>query len=257
MQWITILKKEMLENWRNIKWIWVPLVFVVLSIMDPLSTYYLPQILESVGGLPEGSVFEIPETAPEDALMMSLSQLSFIGVAIVVLISRGMIAGERKSGVAELVLVKPVSYLTYISGKWTAQLALVLTSLFAGLLSSWYYVNLLFGDLSFLSFIRVFCFYGLWMMLVLTVTTFFSALFRSPGLVAFVSLATLAVMSVVKSIFSHILTWYPNNISAQIRDMLAQGSVPEDLWGTSIVTILLIIVLMTAALFVFKGKEMA
>ncbi|MDY0407538.1 hypothetical protein [Paracerasibacillus soli] len=59
MQWLILLQKEMVENWRNFKWIWVPLVFILLAIMDPISTYYLPQILEAVGGLPEGAVFEI------------------------------------------------------------------------------------------------------------------------------------------------------------------------------------------------------
>ena len=37
-----LLRKEGLENWRNKKWIWVPLVFILLAIMDPITNYYLP-----------------------------------------------------------------------------------------------------------------------------------------------------------------------------------------------------------------------
>lgn len=77
MQWMTLFQKELLENWRNKKWIWVPLVMILISIMDPLTTYYLPQIIDSVGGVPEGTTFELPEFAPPEVMMMSLSQLSF------------------------------------------------------------------------------------------------------------------------------------------------------------------------------------
>lgn len=41
--------KEMLEMWRSFKWLWVPLVFILLGIMQPVTTYYLPQILEMAG----------------------------------------------------------------------------------------------------------------------------------------------------------------------------------------------------------------
>lgn len=257
MQWSVLFKKEMLENWRNFKWVWVPLVFILLSVMDPISTYYLPQIIDSVGGMPEGAVFEMPEMAPADALMMSLSQLSMLGTAVIVLISMGMIAGERKSGVAELVLVKPVSYFGYISAKWAAMLLLVWVALVVGLLASWYYVDLLFGDISFLDVLAVIFFYGLWMSLVVTVNTFFSTLVRTPGLAAFFTITFIVSLSILNQIFGHILEWIPNAISGYLRAMLADGSIPADLWGTSLVTVMLILFLLFASLFVLRKKEMA
>ncbi|GAE95391.1 hypothetical protein JCM21714_4624 [Gracilibacillus boraciitolerans JCM 21714] len=96
MQWFTIFKKEILEDWRNFKWIWVPLVFIVICIMDPLSTYYLPQIIDAVGGMPEGAVFEVPAVQPEQAIMMSLAELSMFGVLVIVAISMAVIAGGRE-----------------------------------------------------------------------------------------------------------------------------------------------------------------
>src|SRR5690625_838412 len=109
MQWRALFKKEMLENWRNYKWIWVPLVMILLAIMDLITTYYLPVIIESVGGLPEGAVLEMPTLLPSDVIMMSLGQLSSLGVLIIVLMMMGTISGEIKSGVSELVLVKPIT----------------------------------------------------------------------------------------------------------------------------------------------------
>ncbi len=257
MQWVTIFKKELLEDWRNFKWIWVPLVFIIICIMDPLSTYYLPQILEAVGGMPEGTVIEGPELGPLEAIMLSLTEVSMLGVLVIVAISMAVIAGERKSGVAELVLVKPVSYFTYISAKWAAKLLLVFTSYLIGMLTSWYYVNLLFGDLSASQFTGLFLFYFIWLIFVVSLTIFYNTVVKIPGLVLTLTVVTIMAMSVINQIFSYRMPWFPNSISEHITGMLVEGTVPNDLWGAAGITLGLSIILMVASNFILKTKEMA
>ncbi len=225
--------------------------------MDPLTTYYLPKILDTVGGLPEGATFDIPQPPPAQALYMSLSEFSMFGVVIVVLITMGTIAGERQSGVAELVLVKPVGYFTYISSKWAAKLLLIWSSYIVGMLASWYYVNLLFGEIAFTTVVQVILFYGLWLTLVTTITIFFNTLVKTPLLVGFLSIAVMIAMSVVNSVFSHRLIWFPNNLSSYILQMMDTGTIPTDLWATALIIIGLIVVLLVAALFTFRTREMA
>ncbi|MFG6118893.1 ABC transporter permease [Thalassobacillus sp. B23F22_16] len=257
MQFLTVFKREMLESGRNFKWIWVPLVFILLGLSDPLSTYYLPQIIESVGGLPDGTSFDIPTPPPHDVLMMSLAQFSQLGVLVVALMAMGLISGERKSGVAELVLVKPVKYSTYVSAKWTATSVLVLVSLFAGLLASWYYVNLLFGDVSFLHLLATWFFYGLWLVFVISISVWMNTLFKVPGLVGFLTILLVILTSIVTNIFDHVLEWSPAKLSPYIRTMLSDGSIPGDLWVTAIITIGISLALLAAAIYTFRTKEMA
>lgn len=59
-QWFTLLNKEFLEMARNYKWVWMPITFVLLGVMDPLTTYYLPEILNSVGGSQKGQYLKYP-----------------------------------------------------------------------------------------------------------------------------------------------------------------------------------------------------
>ncbi|SEA15336.1 ABC-2 type transport system permease protein [Thalassobacillus cyri] len=257
MQFMTVFKREMLEAGRNFKWIWVPLVFILLGITDPISTYYMPQIIESVGGLPEGATFEIPTPPPHDVLMMSLAQYSQLGVLVVALMSMGLISGERKSGVAELVLVKPVKYSTYVTAKWGAVNVLVLVSFFAGMLASWYYVNLLFGDVSFIHLLWTWFFYGLWLLFVISISVFMNTLFKVPGLVGFLTILFVIITSIITNIFSHVLDWSPAKLSGYIRTMLSEGSIPADLWGTALVTIGISTALLIAAIYTFRTKEMA
>ncbi|WP_284141562.1 MULTISPECIES: ABC transporter permease subunit [unclassified Virgibacillus] len=257
MQWMSLFEKELLENWRNFKWIWVPLVLVLLSIMDPISTYFMPQIIESVGGLPEGAVFEMPTPTANEAIMMSIAQLSSLGVLVIVLMSMGVIANERKSGVLELLLVKPVRHVNYITAKWTALLLLVWIGLFVGMLGSWYYVNLLFGELSFVAMLQVVFFYGLWLTLVVTLSIFFNTLFKSPGLVAFMTITTIMAMSLITKIFGTYLTWSPNNLASHIHELLLIHEVTRDLAITSLITVVISLVLLIASVYTFKTKEMA
>ncbi|MFZ3577992.1 ABC transporter permease [Virgibacillus sp. DJP39] len=257
MQWITLFRKETLENWRNFKWIWVPLVMILIACMDPVSTYYLPQIIDAVGGMPEGAVINLPEYNPSDIIFMSLSQFSSLGVLIIVLMSMGSIASERKSGVLELILVKPVSYKNYITAKWMSLLLLVWLSFILGMLASWYYINLLFGGMPFSSLLYVILFYGLWLTLVVTLSIFYNSLVKTPGLVAFLTILTIMIMSIITKIFAQYLEWSPSNLSGHIQQLLAKNEIPVDLLGSTGITILMIILLLTGSIYTFKSKELA
>lgn len=257
MQWKILFKKEMIENWRNYKWIWVPLVIILLAIMDPISSYYLPQIIESVGGLPDGTVIEMPTPLSSEVVMMSLGQFSSLGVLIIVLMSMGTIAGERSSGVSELILVKPISYFNYITSKWASLLLLVWVSFSVGMITSWYYINILFGELLFTSLLLIILFYGLWLTLVITLSIFYNTLFKTPGLVGAFTIVTIMAMSVLTSIFGNHLTWSPNNLSGHIHETLLSNEVSTDLIATSMIALALTAALLIGAIVIFRKKELA
>src|SRR5699024_9542675 len=135
------------------------LVMILLAIMDPLSLYYLPEIIELTGGVPEGTVFEMPPLTPSEIILVTLEQLNMFGVLIIALITMGTIAGEKNSGITEIILVKPVRYVHYVTSKWAAYLLLIWASLFIGMMANWYYTNLLFGDVSFVTVLQIISFF--------------------------------------------------------------------------------------------------
>src|SRR5699024_12545452 len=118
MQWYTIFEKELVENWRNRKWIWVPLGFILVAVMDPVTYYFLPQIIELSGGLPEGPVLEMPIMQPAEVGATSLESLSTYGIVILELFTMGAISGEINSRVIEMIRVKPVKYRNIITLNW-------------------------------------------------------------------------------------------------------------------------------------------
>src|SRR5690625_4453375 len=155
MQWMTLFNKEMVENWRNKKWIWVPIVMIILCTMDPLTYYYLPEIMEMAGNVPEGLLFELPDMLPTEVILLSLEQLSMFGVLVIILITMNTIAGEKKSGITEIILVKPIKPINYVTTKWSVYSIISVLSLIIGLLTNFYYTNILYGELSFSVFLKV------------------------------------------------------------------------------------------------------
>lgn len=256
MQWLTLFQKELQENWQNKKWIWVPLVLILVAVMDPLTYYYLPQIIDTVGGMPEGAIFEIPEKIhPAEAIMMSLGQLSMFGSLIIVLIAMGTISSEKRSGITEIILVKPIAYHQYVSSKWVSFLVLIIFSSFISMFTSWYYITILFGDMTFLLLLKIVFFYSLWFIFVLTVTFFYNTLINAPGLVAGMTILTLSIMSIFNKIFSHTITWFPNNLTTHIQEMVISDSISTDLIGTSAMLGLIIIGLFLATIYIFNKRE--
>lgn len=256
-QWLTLLSKEFLEMARNYKWIWMPITFILLGVMDPLTTYYLPEILSSVGGLPEGAVFEIPEPTAQEVFIMSLGEYQMIGILIIVLSFMGIVAAERKSGVVQLILVKPVSYTAYITSKWTAALVLIVISLFFGMLASWYYTGVLFEFIPFIRFMESFGLYALWLVLVLSFVILCSAAFIHPGAAAMIALVTVFISTMIGGIFKHLFEWSPTQLVTYVSERLVTDKWPEHIWPATGITVSMIILFVILAISIFKRKELA
>ena len=256
MQWRTLFHKEIVENWRNKKWIWVPLVMILFSIMDPLSYYFLPEIMESVGEVPEGMVFEMPSIDPISALMMSIESLSTYGTIIITLISMGTIAGAKHQGITEMILAKPIKLSNYITAKWVSYALLSLLSLAISLSMSWYYINLLFGSISFSSFMLAISFYSLWFIFIVTLSIFYNTICKNAGLVLACTIGTLFILSGINTIVGHKFTWFPNQLSVHIETAITNADIATDLIGTASIIIILIVILLVTSIQVCQRREM-
>src|SRR5690625_6823092 len=95
-QWTVLYRKEMLEMIRNYKVLCIPIVFVLLGVMEPVSAYYMPEILDTLGGLPEGTILEMPTPTGTEVLMKVLSNYGMLGVLILVLGALGVVSAERQ-----------------------------------------------------------------------------------------------------------------------------------------------------------------
>lgn len=256
-QWVVLYKKEMREMCRNFKWIWVPLVFILLGIMQPVTFYFLPEILQGAGNIPAGSIIEMPLPSGGEVMMQTISQYGIMGLLIIVLSMMSVVSGERNSGVIELILVKPVSYTKFITAKWAGMLTITAVSFLLSYAGAWYYTEQLIGEVDFLAVIYSFLLYLLWLFFIVSITLLMSTLFRSMGATAFVTLGIVAILTICTGLFNKVMTLSPSRLSdfagQWVMGIGSNSDVP--LVGVIIITILCIAACVGLAVYGLHKKQ--
>ncbi|MCP2033960.1 ABC-2 type transport system permease protein [Planomicrobium sp. HSC-17F08] len=247
-QFNVLLKKEWRENFRNYKVFWIPIVFILFGIIEPVTNYFMPQILDSVGNLPDGAVIEIPPPEPEEILVAVMGQYQLIGILVLVLAYMGSVAGERKNGTATLLYVRPLSYRSYFLSKWILASAIGILSVWSGLLAAYYYTFLLFERVDFTKFLKFGATYSLWILLIVSLVLLMSAALPNAGLAAAGSLLLIFVFQLIDGLLGTYWTVSPLKIPGYAAQWLLDGPKPEDFWWTIGIGILLVFAMILAGI---------
>lgn len=253
-QFNVLLKKEWRENLRNYKLFWIPAVFILFGITEPVSNYFLPQILDSVGNLPEGTVLEFPVPEPEQVMAAIMGQYQLMGLLILVLAYMGTIAGERKSGTATLLYARPLSFPAYFMSKWMMASLIALLSVWLGFLAGYYYTYLLFGSIDITNLFQFAFTYSLWILLVISIVLAASALMPNAGLAAAVSLGIIIISQLVDGLLGTYWPISPLKLSAYAAAWFENGPDMADFWWSAGVTVLLIALLLAFGIFTSSRK---
>lgn len=252
-QFSVLFQKEWREHARNFKLIWIPIVFILLGITEPIINHFLPQIIQSAGNVPEGTVISFPELMPEQILLSALNQYQFIGMLIVAFAFAGLVARERKNGTAAFLYVRPLSFPAYILSKWTLGVSILLGSLLLGMLGAAYYTDYLFGDFSIPRFIGMLGIYSIWMVFALSVTLLLSSLLR-PGIAAAIAVFVIAFFPMIDGLVLRYWPYTPFKLFSY-AGMVMMGDVDtSDLWITVAIAVLLIVVCVTVSILMAKKK---
>lgn len=251
-QFPVLLLKEWRENLRNFKIFWIPAVFILLGITEPLSNYYMPQILDAAGGLPEGAIIEFPEPEPEQLLAAVMGQFQLIGMLVLVLAYMGSIAGERRNGTATLLYARPLSFASYFLSKWVMASAIALLSVWLGFLAAYYYTAVLFSAAPFGDFMRFAGVYSLWIVLVITVILLASAAMPNAGLAAALAFVVLIISQLIDSLLGSRWEWSPVKLPNYAAAMLDIG--PDTVAFTGAFTIAFISLLVFLALGIWVSR---
>lgn len=235
-----MLKKEFLEMIRNYKIITIPILFIFLGAMQPITYYYLPDILK-MATLPEGAIMEIPLPTPSETIYSIYSQFNQLGLLILVLISMGAIANEVKSGVAENIFVKPVSLKSYILSKWIAYYSLTIISTLLGILMGMFYTNQLIGETSWTIVIQSTFIFILYLLFFVGLNLTLSSIFTSGLLAGAITIITAIVIGIFSALPFD--TWYLPSYLLKISHNNLNQLPSEGFWLSITITIFYIIVM--------------
>jgi ABC-2 type transport system permease protein len=155
MNFLIVLRKELLEQWRTYKLLIVAAVLVVFGLISPLLAKLTPELLKAVPNMPPALAFAIPVPTLNDAVAQYVKNMSQFGILLALLMSMGSVAQEKERGTAAMMLTRQVSRETFLLAKFTALAVTFAASLVLASLGCWYYTLLLFQALDWIPFLAL------------------------------------------------------------------------------------------------------
>ncbi|GAB6988690.1 ABC transporter permease [Paenibacillus pini] len=254
-QWSLFFRKEMLEMTRSYKWLWVPIVFLLYGVMQPISMYFLPDILKHAGNMPEGTIINIPTPTGPEELAQTLGQYDTIGILILVLAMMGILSAERQSGVISMIFVKPISYLSYVGAKWASIIALSGASFLIGYAGAWYYSHFLMSPIPVGAAIQGALLYVLWLSFIGSLLLFVSSFLNSAAAIAFTTIGGAVILSVLSGLLPRYLAWSPSNLSKMAMEFIQTGTTSMNLTAILVLSIGCIVACLCGTVLVISRRQ--
>lgn len=237
---IVLMNKEFTQMVRDFKIIWLPLVFILLGITQPVMTYYLPTILEALGS-GQGITIDPNIAAQQGGEILAGTlgaQFDQLGIIIIAISLMGIIQTDKANGMLAFILTRPVPVRSYIGGKIASNYIFTAFSVAVGYLASYLYVNLLFTNVAIFDMLTALLFYLVWILFIISFTTMISTLINSPGLIALISIAFLIGCRLIVGLSSMIDIINPASMSKHAMEVLITGSVNSNAMVNLVVSLL-------------------
>jgi ABC-2 type transport system permease protein len=214
----------MVEAWRTYRLGTLSGLFVVLGIVTPLATRYLPELLRAFG--PTDLEIGLEDTGLPEVVDGLLGNLVRFGGAAAVLLAMGAIAGERERGTLSFVLAKPVGRAAFLWAKVVAlgmQLGLAIG---LAVVAAWLYSNLLFERPPIVAWAQLAILAWLSAMVYGSITLLGSVVVRTPLAAAALGLAAIAAVAILSSVAT-LSPWLPGGLVDVARSVALDEISPD------------------------------
>lgn len=254
--WV-MFTKEWMDAVRSYKIIWIPVAFMLLGAMQPLASYYMEALLETLGGLPEGTVFELPLPSPAEVLISIHSQFNQIGILILVLAFMGILTAERQQETHIMVLVKPVSIYSFVLAKLAYISVFSISAYAAGMAFGTYYTFILFGSVPFGYIAAGAMVYMVWLIFISVLLMLFSSITKSSGVAALLTIGSAMFLSVTASMFPEAFQLSPGTLTSHSNAIFMTGEPLEMFGGSMLITSFSIALFSILSCILFQKQKLA
>ena len=215
-----LLEKEVVELWRTYRLGLVCAMFLVIGIVTPVLTRFLPEIDWLLA--PPDAELGLEETTIQEVVDLLVRTLIQFGSIAAVLLAMGSVASDRVHGVTALVLSRPVGRGAYLLSKFVGvAMALALATVLA-IAGAWLYTTWLFGPPPLLPWIQLGMLVWLAVMVPAAITFLGSTVLRSALGAAAVGVAAMLAFALASAAPTP-NPWLPTELAT-----LARASAFED-----------------------------
>lgn len=252
MNFLAVLRKETLEQWRTRRFLVAVAVLLVFGLLSPVVAKLMPEIFKMFPGA-EPFVAMMPQPTVKDAVAQYVKNISQFAMIIGILITMGSVAQEKDKGTAALMLVKPLSRMVFLAAKLLALLVVFTTGILLAGLGAYGYTLFLFGDMPLLPWLMLNVLLLVYTLVYVALTLFFSTLGRSQALAGGLALAAMAVLGILGSI-PGVNEFVPGQLVNWGAGLMAKTGEPA--WPALWVSLGLILASLVAGWLVLRRQEL-
>ena len=220
----TLLRKELLEQWRTLRLPLVSVVFVLVGLGSPLLARFTPELLKAVAG--DQLPIQLPPPTAADAVDQLAKNLNQFGALVAILLAMGSVAVEKERGTAALILAKPVGRAAFLVAKLIAIGVTLATGTALAAVGAWFYTLVLFEPLPIAGFAVAAALDWLLLMAWAAITFVGSTMTRSSLAAAGLGIVGLIVIGVLSAIPA-IAPWLPTGLGGPARAFALGGPAPD------------------------------
>ncbi|QTD40078.1 ABC transporter permease [Sporosarcina sp. Te-1] len=235
-----LAKKELSQTIREFKIIWLPLVFMLLGATQPIMMYYLPSILNGLGGM-DGITIDPSVAQVSGAEVMASTidaQFNQLGTIILVVSLMGVIQSEKANGMLSFILTRPVSTLSFVWSKVFSQFVFLTFCLSLGFLTSYGYATFLFSTVPWSEFLLSMLFYFVWLLFIVSFVVMVSTICNGQGIIALIGIVFLFFCAVTAGLHPILALLSPAGMSLQAISLLSTGTIDPNVGWSFFITIL-------------------
>lgn len=250
------LKKEFREIGKTYKTYVIPIIFLILGLMSPIIAKLTPDLVKSLAESGSGMIIQVPPPTAVDAYLQLFKNFNQIGMLVVLITSIGLVVEEKNRGTAVLILTKPVPRWAFIISKYLASAVLVVGSTLLSYFACVYYCGILFDETllkpSFQGLVLLLVFYLLVLAIALLASTVGNTSVVSGGL----AIGGVLLLSLLPSLHKWFASYSPGALSSMETQLAAGSIVFSEAVPALIVTVVLAVLLVAAAVVVFQRQEL-
>lgn len=248
-----MIKKELLEIYRSKKFLILIILFAFVAISSPIIAKILPSILKSMPATP-GLTINLPDPTWRDAMDQFIKNIGQIGSIVLFILFAGSISEEKNKKTLELVLTKPVSRTNFILAKFMANIGATKVVFILAAIVFYIYTTSLLGAFSLLNFVWLAIFLLIFIVFVISLSLFYSAIMNSSSTAIVMAFLTDVVISIIFGYVKALRDYTPRYVLNNYQDLMANGQLSH-FWPSIITNLVLIIVLVGASVYFFRRQE--
>jgi ABC-2 type transport system permease protein len=252
MNFITVFRKEMQEQWRTYRFLIIAAVLAAFGLASPLLAKFTPELLKAIPGVPPELLAAIPAPTVTDAITQYVKNMSQFGILLALLVTMGVVVQEKERGTAAFFLTRPVSRETFLLAKYAALSITFIASLALAAVGCWYYTLVLFVPLAWGPFLALnglmLVVFSVYMSLALLAST----IARTNGVAVGLAVMTLIMLGGLGSLPS-IGEYFPGRLFSWGASLMMGGEATA--WPALWISLSIIAVALLAACLIFRRQE--